>query len=103
MGACKILIFFAVAAIAGFVFYYLFTAWRKRCGRDLSVLPLWVLRFVSFSHKSVKDTSVLRYYGCIYAGLIISNTQTNKYIANRFETLSFLLLSPIFSQHRNQV
>ncbi len=34
--------------------------------------------------------------GAFLAGLIISNTQKTKYIASRFETLSFMLLSPIF-------
>jgi Kef-type K+ transport system membrane component KefB len=32
----------------------------------------------------------------LLAGLIICNTHKSKYIAARFETLSYLLLSPIF-------
>ena len=34
--------------------------------------------------------------GAFIAGMIISNTQRSKYIASRFETLSYILLSPIF-------
>jgi len=93
----KILIFFAVAVIAGFAFYYLFTAWRKRCGRDLKRFAVvgfafcLVLAYVGERYFGIADIT-----GAYIAGLIISNTQSNKYIANRFETLSFLLLSPIF-------
>ena len=34
--------------------------------------------------------------GAFIAGLIISNSQRSKYITSRFETLSYILLSPIF-------
>jgi len=34
--------------------------------------------------------------GAYFAGLIICNTKKSKYIASRFETLSYILLSPIF-------
>ncbi|MFH1879833.1 MAG: cation:proton antiporter, partial [Bacillota bacterium] len=34
--------------------------------------------------------------GAFFAGLIISQTERTKYLANRFSTLSYILLSPIF-------
>ena len=34
--------------------------------------------------------------GAFIAGLIISNTQRTQFIASKFDTISYLLLSPIF-------
>lgn len=34
--------------------------------------------------------------GAYIAGLIISNTERSEFIQSRFDTLSFLLLSPVF-------
>lgn len=93
----KILLFFVVSGVAGFLFYKLFTLWRKRYDRDLKRFAIvgfafcLVLAFVAEHFFGVADIT-----GAYLAGLIISNTQSNKYIASRFETLSFLLLSPIF-------
>jgi Kef-type K+ transport system membrane component KefB len=50
-----------------------------------------VMAYVSERFFGVADIT-----GAYFAGLIICNTQKTKYIASRFETLSYMLLSPIF-------
>ncbi len=93
----KIFLFFVFVGGVGFVFYKLFTLVLKRDGRDLRryVIVAFVfclgLSFVAEHFFGVADIT-----GAYFAGLIICNTQKSKYIASRFETLSYILLSPIF-------
>ena len=49
-----------------------------------------------FSYVAEEFFGVADITGAFIAGMIISNTQRSKYIASRFETLSYILLSPIF-------
>ena len=37
-----------------------------------------------------------RHHRRLIAGVVVSNTQRAKYIASRFETTSYMLLSPVF-------
>ncbi len=93
----KIFLFFVFVGGVGFVFFKLFTLVLKRDGRDLRryVIVAFVfclgLSFVAEHFFGVADIT-----GAYFAGLIICNTQKSKYIASRFETLSYILLSPIF-------
>lgn len=93
----KIVAFFALAGCVGFIFYKLFNLWTKRADKDLRrfVIVAFVfcllLSFVAEKYFGVADIT-----GAFIAGLIISNTQRTKYIASRFDTLSYVLLSPIF-------
>ena len=93
----KIALFFVFVGIAGFVFYKLFTMVLKHDSRDLRryVIVAFVfclgMSFVAEHFFGVADIT-----GAYFAGLIICNTQKSKYIASRFETLSYILLSPIF-------
>lgn len=93
----KVLLFFAFAGVAGFLFYKAFNIWTSRAKKDLRrfVIVAFVfcllMSFVAEHYFGVADIT-----GAFIAGLIISNTQRTKYIASRFEPLSFLLLSPIF-------
>jgi Kef-type K+ transport system membrane component KefB len=48
------------------------------------------------SYVAEKYFGVADITGAYIAGLIISNSQRNKYIASRFDTLSYIFLSPIF-------
>lgn len=93
----KIVLFFVFAAVAGFLFYKLFSLWTARANKDLRrfVIVAFVfcllMAFCAEHFFGVADVT-----GAFIAGLIISNTQRTKYIASRFDTLSYLLLSPIF-------
>lgn len=93
----KIVAFFAVAIVAGFVFYKLFKIWTDRYRKDMRRFVIvafvfcLVLSYVAEEYFGVADIT-----GSFIAGLIISNTQKTKYIASRFSTLSYMLLSPMF-------
>lgn len=89
--------FFAVAAVFGFLFYWLFNKWVRRYKKDkrrfviVSFVFCLVFAYVAEVFFGVADIT-----GAFIAGMIISNTQRSKYIASRFETLSYILLSSIF-------
>ncbi len=93
----KILLFFVFTGIVGYGFYKLLTLAISKNGNDLRryVIVAFVfclmLSFVAEHFFGVADIT-----GAYFAGLIICNTQKSKYIAARFETLSYILLSPIF-------
>ena len=93
----KISLFFVFIAVVGYLFYKIFTRVIDRDNRDLRryVIVAFVfcllLAFCAEDFFGVADIT-----GAYFAGLIICNTKRSKYIASRFETLSYILLSPIF-------
>lgn len=93
----KIFGFFIFSGIVGFIFYKLFSKWMEYYKKDMRrfVIVAFVccllLSYISEVVFGVADIT-----GAYIAGLIISNTQRTKYISSRFETLSYIFLSPIF-------
>ena len=49
-----------------------------------------------FAYVAEEFFGVADITGSFVAGLVISSTSKTKYIAHRFDTMSYLLLSPIF-------
>ena len=93
----KITLFFVFVAGVGFIFYKLFTLVINRNNRDLRRYVIVAFVFCLFlSYTAERFFGVADITGAYFAGLIICNTQRSKYIASRFETLSYILLSPIF-------
>lgn len=93
----KILLFFVFVAVVGFLFYKTFALLIKRFKRDMRRFAIVAFVFcLVLSYCAEEFFGVADITGAYFAGLIICNTQKTKYIASRFETLSFLLLSPIF-------
>lgn len=93
----KIVLFFVFAAVVGVIFHYLFTKWVDNHERDLRRFVIvafslcLVLAFIAEEFFGVADIT-----GAFIAGLIVSNTTKTHYINSRFETLSYMILSPIF-------
>lgn len=93
----KILLFFVFCGVIGFAFYKLFTTIINRYKKDmrrfviLAFVFCLLLAFVAERFFGVADIT-----GAFIAGVIISNTRVAKYLNNRFDTLSYMLLSPIF-------
>ncbi|MGL5635211.1 MAG: cation:proton antiporter [Sarcina sp.] len=93
----KILLFFIFAGIMGVIFHYIFMKWVGGYKRDLRRFVIvafalcLLLSFVAEEFFGVADIT-----GAFIAGLIISNTAKTHYINARFETMSYMLLSPIF-------
>lgn len=93
----KIGLFFVFVAVAGYIFYKLFTLVINRDNRDLRRYVIVAFVFcLALSYAAERFFNVADITGAYFAGLIICNTQRSKYIASRFETLSYILLSPIF-------
>lgn len=93
----KILLFFVFVAGAGYLFYRLFTYFNKRDNRDLRryvIVSFVFCLLMAFSAEHFFGVADIT--GAFFAGLIISHTERTKYLANRFSTLSYILLSPIF-------
>jgi len=93
----KIVLFFIFIGVVGFIAYKLFVIWFKRYDKDLRRFVIVAFAFcLILAYLSERLFGVADITGAYFAGLIICNTQRTKYITSRFETLSYLLLSPIF-------
>lgn len=93
----KIVLFFLLAGIAGYVFYRIFKVWTEHADKDrrrfviVAFVFCLLMSYVAEVYFGVADIT-----GAYLAGLVISQTQRKEYIEKRFSTLSYLMLSPIF-------
>ena len=93
----KIFLFFIFSGVVGLIFFKLFSMWFNNSQKDLRryVIVAFVfcllLSFVAEEWFGVADIT-----GAFVAGLILSGTKRSHYITARFETVSYLFLSPIF-------
>ena len=93
----KILGFFVFAAVAGYIFYVLFTKMIERSDKDLRRYVILAFVFcLLLSYCAEHFFGVADITGAYIAGLILSNTRETKYITSRFNTVSYVLLSPMF-------
>ena len=93
----KIVLFFVFCGVVGVIVYYAFKKWCEISGKGMHrhaiiafVIGL-VMAFCAEHFFGVADIT-----GAFFAGLIISMTQKDQFIASKFDVLSYLLLSPIF-------
>ena len=93
----KILLFFVFAGIVGVIVRKLFIKWTVKHGKDMKrfVIMSFVL-CLGLSYIAEKFFGVTDITGAFIAGMIISNTERTQFINKKFETLSYILLSPIF-------
>ena len=93
----KIILFFILSGISGYLFYKCFDKFVNRYNSDMRrfIIAAFVfcllLSFVAERFFGVADIT-----GAFIAGLVLSNNKETSYINTRFETLSYMLLSPIF-------
>lgn len=93
----KIVLFFIFAALTGFGMYWLFKYMNKKVKRDsrrhiiIAFVYCLVSAFCAEVFFGVADIT-----GAYVAGLVLSMTNRKRYLENRFSTLSYMLLSPIF-------
>lgn len=93
----KIALFFVCSIGIGFLFYFFFNKWIKQYNKDLRRFVIVAFVFcllLAFAAEEIFGVADIT--GAFIAGLIISNTERTKYIEARFETMSYILLSPIF-------
>lgn len=93
----KIILFFIFAAILGFIMLKIYKWMNKHTSRDsrrhviIAFAYCLVSSFVAEVFFGVADIT-----GAYVAGLVLSMTNRKRYLVNRFSTLSYMLLSPIF-------
>ncbi len=93
----KILGFFVFTFAAAVGYHYLFKKWT-----DNSPVKLRRYVVISFAFCLVLSFCAEEFFGvaditgAFFAGLALSGTKKSDYITKRFDTLSYLLLSPIF-------
>ncbi len=93
----KIMGFFLFSFLFGILFFYGFKWWTEQYKKDMRRFTIITFAFCLFmSFVAEKYFGVADITGAYIAGLIISNSQRNHYIASRFDTLSYLFLSPVF-------
>lgn len=93
----KIVLFFIFSAILGFIMLKIYKWMNKHTSRDsrrhviIAFAYCLVSSFVAEVFFGVADIT-----GAYVAGLVLSMTNRKRYLVNRFSTLSYMLLSPIF-------
>lgn len=93
----KILGFFAFTLVAAVGYHYAFKKWT-----DSSPVKLRRYVVISFAFCLVLAYCAEEFFGvaditgAFFAGLALSGTKKSDYITKRFDTLSYMLLSPIF-------
>lgn len=93
----KVLGFFVFAALAGFAFYKFYVRWVVPSQKGLRRHVIIVFVFcLLMSYIAEVGFGVADITGAFIAGLIISCTQRTQYLASKFDTLSYVYLSPVF-------
>lgn len=93
----KIVGFFVFAGIVGVIFYKLYRKWVDGAEKELHRHTIVAFVFCLLMAYIAEDVfGVADITGAFIAGLIISNVQRATYLESKFDTLSYLLLSPVF-------
>ena len=93
----KIVGFFVFSGVVGFVFYKMYKKWVDGAEKELhrhTIIAFVFCLLMAFIAEEVFGVADIT--GAFFAGLIISMTQKDQFIASKFDVLSYLLLSPIF-------
>ena len=93
----KIVAFFAFAGVIGFIFYKVFKKWTDQAERGLRRHAIMAFVFcLLMAYVAEKFFGVADITGAFIAGLIISNTSKSDFVLKKFDTMSYMLLSPVF-------
>lgn len=89
--------FFVFAGVVGFIFYKSYRKWVDEAQRELHRHTIVAFVFCLLMAFIAEDVfGVADITGAFIAGLIISNIKRSTYLQSKFDTLSYLLLSPVF-------
>lgn len=97
MTVLKIVLFFVFAIIVALAFNFVFNKWSGRSKKDLRryvIIAFVFCLIMSFSAEYFFGVADIT--GAFVAGLALSNGPRANYLNNRFGTLSYMLLSPVF-------
>ena len=94
----KIVGFFVFVGVAGVIYYY-YMVWsdRVQAERNLRRYPVMGFAFCLFMAWAAEVVfGVADIIGAFAAGMIIAISPKGQYIASKFDTIAYLLLTPIF-------
>lgn len=93
----NILAFFIFAVATAFAYHYFFKKWSAHSNENLRRYNIVTFAFcLLLSFCAEIFFGVADITGAFVAGLAVSGQKKSEYIVNRFNTLSYMLLSPIF-------
>lgn len=93
----KIVGFFVFSGVVGFLFYKIYKKWTESADRGLRRHAIMAFVFcLLMAYIAEKVFGVADITGAFIAGLIISNTGKSPFLQRKFDTLSYMLLSPVF-------
>lgn len=93
----KIAAFFVFSGIVGFIFYKVYKKWTESAEKGLHRHVIIAFVFcLLMAYIAEVAFGVADITGAFIAGLIISNTNKSVFVRVKFDTLSYMLLSPVF-------
>ena len=93
----KMVGFFVFAGVVGFIFYRLYKNWVDTAKKELHRHTIIAFVFcLLMSYIAEEVFGVADITGAFIAGLIISNVRRSDYLQSKFDTISYLLVSPVF-------
>ena len=93
----NILAFFIVAIGAAVLYHFFFKKWRESSNENLrrhNIVTFAFCLLLSFAAEMFFGVADIT--GAFIAGLIISNTSKSDFVLKKFDTMSYMLLSPVF-------
>ena len=93
----KIVLFFVFVGIFGFIIYKLYKKWYEHDGKGKhrhAIIAFVICLLMSFAAEYFFGVADIT--GAFFAGVIISMTQKDPFIASKFDVIAYMLLSPIF-------
>lgn len=93
----KIVGFFVFAGVVGFIFYRLYKNWVDTAKKEMHRHTIIAFVFcLLMAYIAEEVFGVADITGAFIAGLIISNVRRSTYLQGKFDTISYLLVSPVF-------
>ena len=93
----KIVAFFVVTGVAGYFLHGLIQRWMNSASWNRKRFAVISLAFCFFyAYVAEEVFGVADIIGAFFAGLMIANTTRAVYVNSQCETLSYMLLSPVF-------
>ncbi len=93
----KIVLFFVFVGVFGFIIYKLYKKWCEHDGKGKhrhAIIAFVICLIMAFSAECFFGVADIT--GAFFAGVIISMTQKDQFIASKFDVIAYMLLSPVF-------
>ena len=92
----RIVAFFGFVLVVGLVMYRVFLKMEEKWHRHRRIAIYAVAFAFLMSYVAERYFGIADITGAFIAGLIISNTSKSDFVLKKFDTMSYMLLSPVF-------